>query len=331
MFPSRTSVFETHRYYVYGMALKSEIPLALPERGDGGLGQIELRMAPASYFSNAARSLSRQLNSNSFYQSKFLRDGSTYVRWKGVGEFLISGDGSRIIGRQHDAGQEESFQVYLLGQALSYALLRRGLEPLHATAIVVNGGAVVLLGSSGFGKSSLAACFLEAGHRLLTDDLLILQAPGGEIVAYPGPPRIKLFPQLARRFLPDAASGVAMNSGTRKLILPLEHVQSVVHPVPLRGIYALPAPGSKARSSDMRISVLPPGQSFLALVKNTFNDRIVNPARLERQFEAATSVAGLMPVKQVSFPRGLSRIVAVRDEILADLESAGDQQAACGD
>jgi hypothetical protein len=313
------------------MALKSQIPLALPERGEGGLGQIELRMEQARYFSSAARSLSRQPVSDSFYQSKFLRNGSTYVRWNGVGEFLISDDGCRITGRQHDAAQEESFQVYLLGQALSYALVRRGLEPLHATAIVVNGGAVVLLGSSGFGKSSLAACLLEAGHRLLTDDLLVLQASGGSVMAYPGPARIKLFPQLARRFLPKVASGVAMNSGTRKLILPLENIQSVVHPVPLRRIYALPAPGSKAHSSDVQISVLPPGQSFLALVRNTFNDRIVNPARLERQFEAAASVASLMTVKQVSYPRGLSRIAAVRDALLADLESAGDQQAACGD
>jgi hypothetical protein len=339
MHSSCISVFEAppdrgmalaYRYFVYGMILKSELPLALPERGDGGLGQIELRLAPAPYFSSAARSLSRQPASDSFYQSKFLRDGSTYLRWNGVGEFLISGDGDRITGLQHDAAQEESFQVYLLGQALSYALVRCGLEPLHATAIVVDGGAVVLLGSSGFGKSSLAACFLEAGHRLLTDDLLILQASSASVMAYPGPPRIKLFPQLARRFLPDAGSGVAMNSGTKKLILRLERVQSVVHPVPLRGIYALPAPGSKVCSSAVRISVLPPGQSFLALVKNTFNNRIVSPARLERQFEAATTVAGLMPVKQVSFPRGLSRIAAVRDALLADLESTGDQQAACG-
>ena len=91
--PSDPRPGSAFRYFVYGMALKSEIPLALPERGDGGLGQIELRMAPASYFSNAARSLLAQPDSDSFYQSKFLRDGSTYVRWKGVGEFLISADG----------------------------------------------------------------------------------------------------------------------------------------------------------------------------------------------------------------------------------------------
>ena len=101
----------------YGITLQSEIPLALPEQGHGDLGQIELRIAPASCFSEAARSLHLHPDSESFYQTRFLRDGSTYVRWEGVGEFLISPDGRRITGRQCAEAHEESFQVYLLGQA----------------------------------------------------------------------------------------------------------------------------------------------------------------------------------------------------------------------
>ena len=218
-----------------------------------------------------------------------------------------------------------------MGQALSYALVKQGFEPLHATAIVVNGEAAVLLGSSGFGKSSLAACFLDAGHRLLTDDLLILRATSRGIMAYPGPPRIKLFPQLARRFRHEAARGVAMNLESKKLILPLHRAQSVQAPVPLRGIYALLPPRSTARQHAIRISVLPPRQSFIALVKNTFNYRIVGPARLERQFEAAARVVRVTPVKKISYPRILARLPEVRDALLADLNSTHDRQAACGD
>jgi hypothetical protein len=315
-------------YFVYGMTLHSEISLALPEQGNGGLGQIELRIAPASYFSAAARKLSRHPDSDSFYQSISLPDGSTYVRWQGVGEFLISPDGGQITGRRHNQAHAESFQVYLLGQALSYALVKRGFEPLHATAVVVNGSAAVLLGDSGFGKSSLAACFLEAGHQLLTDDLLVLRPCGGGFMAYPGPARIKLFPRQARRFLPGEASGVAMNAGTKKLILPLDSTRSISQPVPLSAIYSLLPPGSKAHSQRVRIAALPPRQSFLALVRNTFNYRIVNPGRLERQFEEASRLAGTMSVRKVSYPRVLSRISALRDALLADLESIATRQAA---
>jgi hypothetical protein len=66
-----------HRYFVYGMTLQSEFSLALPEEGYGGLGQIELRIAPASCFSVAARKLAGRPDSDSFCQSILLRDGST--------------------------------------------------------------------------------------------------------------------------------------------------------------------------------------------------------------------------------------------------------------
>jgi len=340
MLPGRSSALEAlpdlepvsaYRYFVYGITLHSEIPLALPEQGHGELGQIELHIAPASYFSEAARGRPLHPDSESFYQTKFLPDGATYVRWEGVGEFLISPDGRGITGRQFDEAHEESFQVYLLGQALSYALVKQGFEPLHATAIVIDGSAAVLLGSSGFGKSSLAACFLDAGHRLLTDDLLILLPSGRGVMAYPGPQRIKLFPQLARRFLQPASRGVAMNLGTKKLVLPLDRSRSSFAPVPLKGIYALLPPRSTVRRHAVRITALPPREGFLALVKNTFNYRIVNPARLERQFEAATRVASVMTVKKISYPRILGRLPAVRDALLADLNSTEDRQAVCGD
>lgn len=328
--PSDPRPGSAFRYFVYGITLHSEIPLALPQQGHGELGQIDLRIAPASHFSDAARTLLAQPDSDSFYQSSFLGDGSTYVRWEGVGEFLISPDGSRITGRQCDEAHEESFQVYLLGQALSYALVKQGFEPLHATAIVVHGEAAILLGASGFGKSSLAACFLEAGHRLLTDDLLILRPSSRGVMAYPGPPRIKLFPRLARRFLQEVASGVAMNSGSKKLILPLDHTRSSIDPVPLRAIYALLPPRPAGRGRAIRIAALPPREGFIELVKNTFNYRIVNPARLERQFEAATRVVSIMAVQKVAYPRILAQLPAVRDALLADLNSSSGQQAACG-
>ena len=208
-----------------------------------------------------------------------------------MGEFLISPDGRQITGRQYDEAHEESFQVYLLGQALSYALVKQGFEPLHATAIVVDGTAAVLLGNSGFGKSSLAACFLDAGHRLLTDDLLILRPTSRGIMAYPGPPRIKLFPKLARRFRHEAARGIAMNLESKKLILPLGHAQSVQTRFRSRGFTHCFRPRPPLAGQAIRLTALPPRESFHRPGKEHIQLRIVNPARLERQFDAATGVS----------------------------------------
>lgn len=69
----------------------------------------------------------------------------------------------------------------------------------------------------------------------------------------------------------------------------------------------------------------------MALVKNTFNSRIVHSARLERQFRQTAQVVSAMPVRTLSYPRVLSQLPVVRDAILAELNSASEQQAACGD
>jgi hypothetical protein len=326
----KPSAGSPYSYCVYGIVVHSEIPLALPARGDGELGEIELRVAPASYFSDISRGMRLQQDSGSFYQYARLPDGSSYVRWEEVGEFLISANGRRISARQFDETHGESFQVYLLGQALSFALVKQGFEPLHATTVVINGEAAVLLGESGFGKSSLAASFIEAGHRMLTDDLLILQRFRGKFLAYPGPPRIKLFPKSARRFLRTAAIGVAMNSWTKKLVLPLDRTQSSAIPVPVKAIYTLAGPRQVCRNQQIRVTVLSPRESFMELVKNTFNYRIVNPDRLQRQFEETAEVVSTAPVKRISYPRVLAHIPAVRDAILADLRAI-NERAACGD
>jgi hypothetical protein len=319
-----------YQYCVYGVTLHSDIQLALPVDGFGELAQISLRTAPASFFFNAKRHLSSSNDSDSWYQFSRLVDHSSYVRWEGVGEFLVSARGHQITTRQFDEASPESFRVYLLGQALSFALVKCGLEPIHATTVVVNGEAVAFLGNSGMGKSTLAACFLEAGYGLLTDDLLILKPKSGVFMAYPGPQRIKLYPRLASRFLGTASNGVAMNSESGKLVLPLHETRTSTRPTPLKALYTLAAPRQLARKHPIRIQKLTARESFLELVKNTFNSKVVNPDRLRRQFKQTAQVVSQMLVNKLWYPRVLARLPAVRDAILSDLNNI-ERRAACSD
>ena len=161
-----------HRYCVYGVGVVSDTPLDLPAYEHDPLCDVECLRAPASFFEKAVAT-SAFTESDSWYRHALTSDGSAYSSWSGVGEFLVSADGRRIVCRQA-ADADESFQVYLLGQALAVALVQQQFEPLHATVVVADGRAIAFLGQPAFGKSTLAACFLEAGHRLLTDDLLVL-------------------------------------------------------------------------------------------------------------------------------------------------------------
>ena len=151
-----------------------------------------------------------------------LRDGSTYVRWRAIGEFLVAADGRRIMFRRSGSSLNRSRSICWGRRCLS-RWSGKASSPCTPRPSSWTVAGVAFLGSNAFGKSSLAACFLEAGARLLTDDLLILRESGNRILAYPGPPRLKLFPKIARRFLgQDVANRVHMNPDTDKLILPIE-------------------------------------------------------------------------------------------------------------
>jgi hypothetical protein len=315
-------VHARYRYCVYGMVIVSDTPLALPEYSHGGLGQVEYVSAPASFFVTAMQGVDVDGLSDSWYRFACLHDGSTYVRWQTVGEFLVAADGRRITCRRAEESSVESFQVYMLGQALSFALVMQRFEPLHATVVVVDGLAVAFLGNNAFGKSSLASCFLEAGDRLLTDDLLILHESSNGMLAYPGPPRIKLFPAIASRFLGHLVNHVPMNPDTTKLILPLDEQQACTTPVALEAIYSLAAPRDGGRRPSVRIDTLSPRQAFVELVKGTFNRRLVSPQRLERQFHAMTRLTDLISVRTLTYPRVIDRLEHVRRAVLTDLAAA---------
>jgi len=309
---------EGFRYNVYGISLHSEFELALPGYSQPGLVEIEIAAGTPSTFLEAIDGVELRRRSDWCHYAH-LADGSSYVRWIGLGEFLVSADGKRLTCGRHPDATSESFQVYLLGQALSFALVRSGFEPLHATALEADGEAFALMGSSGYGKSSLAACFLASGHALLTDDLLVMSGVDG-LDAHPGPRRIKLFPDIAHHFLGRSATGVRMNALTEKLIIPLDPWSGC--PLRMRAIFTLVAPHEARHTRRITIERLSPQAAFLALVGNTFNYMVADAERLQRQVRVTSRLVGSLPVKKLAYPRGVARLPEVRDAILADLRGS---------
>ena len=54
----------------------------------------------------------------------------------------------------------------------------------HATAVVIDGRAVLLAGPSGAGKSDLALRLIDRGAKLLADDYIELEARGSKLIAH---------------------------------------------------------------------------------------------------------------------------------------------------
>lgn len=308
-----------HQYALYAISLRSEWRLPYDEGTNEAYPTVELLERPESHFIDGATEADRR-SLGPWAQYIPLPDGREYLRWVGLFEFLISADGRQIAGRPLSKATPEAFHTYLLGQVLSHSLIKFGYEPLHATVVDVDGEAVGFLGDTGRGKSTLAAAFLSAGYRLLTDDLLVLRQDGEQFTAYPGAPRLKLFPEVAAAILGSRAGSTPMNPLTSKVLIPLEIATQASRPLPLRQLYVLGAPDAKGQRRGVTIRRLPHRRTFIELVRNNYNGDVVDSDRLTRQLAFTATLAMSIPVKLLSYPRLLAELPAVRAAVRADLD-----------
>jgi hypothetical protein len=313
----------TCHYRLYGLSVRSAIPLGFPEHPAGGGTDVTCLFAPRRWFAEITAGRLPDEMTDGWYKRIHCADGSEYLRWPGLFEFNISHDGRLISCGLLEGAAVDLLRTYLLGPVLSFALLRQGYEPLHATTVVVDAKAVAFLGESGSGKSTLAAAFLRAGHRLLTDDLFLIGDVNGILCGFPGPPRIKLFPDVAQRFVLGRGACATVNPETDKLIIPLEPEQCDGEPVPLHGFFVLDEPERSV--SGVHFASQSGAQSLLRLVRSTFNARVVSQDRLRRQFLAVHDWAARIPMWKLTYPRTLETLAQVCDTIVSDIRVRGNQ------
>ena len=89
----------------------------------------------------------------------------------------------------------ENVSTYLLGSVFGVLCHQNGLLPLHASAIEHAGRVIAFLGDSGAGKSTLAACLQRRGHRIISDDICLLNPTGDTMQVIPVAGWLKLWNQ----------------------------------------------------------------------------------------------------------------------------------------
>jgi hypothetical protein len=303
---------------VYGVRVTSDFPFEFPSGGENEPGAPLAHVdfvegVDRDFQPFAPRGLSGE-DAGFFCQP--LPGGPTYLRWPHWYEFSVSADGSRVACRPRNGCDRSVLQNFLFGQALAIALVHQGLEPLHASVVRLDEGAVGFLGDCTFGKSTLLATFLQAGHRVLTDDLLMLDRRMGSMVALPGSGRIKLLPDSASRFLHDADAGTLLNPLTTKRSFRVDASSRQQTGVPLRQLFVLPDPDERDRSTAIEIRPASRAEMVRELLKNTFTDGILSRERLARQFAHAAQVAREVDGFYLRYPSGLHHLDALREAIV---------------
>lgn len=243
-------------YSVFGLRVESEIPI--PE------------LFPANRAEGAA-DVTIRLGSNPLAETMptGVHDvtGGALLKVEDVGSYLVTG-GNRIIVDPQAAVPAQNLRLYLLGSAFGILLHQRGLLPLHANAIEIDGRAFAFMGESGAGKSTLAAWFHDRGHRIIADDVCVIRFDdGGRPLAIPGLPRLRLWREILEATGRDAESyprSFEHADQPEKYDVPVAHSLTASQPIELAAIYLL------ARDGEFRIDPLTGVAAAEGVFANTY-------------------------------------------------------------
>lgn len=209
-----------------------------------------------------------------------------------VASYLVSG-GREIVVDPVPGCSERNIRLFLLGSALGGILHQRGLLPLHANAIEIEGRAVAFMGHSGAGKSTMAAWFMDRGYRVLADDVCVVTMDEtGRPLAHRGIPRLRLWREaieVSGRTVEDYELSF---DDMDKYNVPTPRAE-VSGPVPLDHVYLL----RKAEDGPAGVRRLTGIEAVDALVANTYRGGYVGRiGATRRHLEACLALVRTAPV-----------------------------------
>lgn len=181
-------------------------------------------------------------------------------------------DGCAIAVEIGAAAHMDTVRAFLLGSAMGALLQQRGLLPLHASAVAIEGRAVAFVGTSGAGKSTLALHLSDRGHTVLCDDICAVEPLAERPLLHPGTVRMKLWAPSLSATGRSAAGLHRVLPALDKYMLPMEEPAPGA-PVALDAVMLLD------RGEAVAITDLPGAVAASALIANTFRGELVAPMR----------------------------------------------------
>ncbi len=201
----------------------------------------------------------------------------------GCGRVLISPDGTELLCAP-DANSAEDWTSMIASQALPLAATIRGLEVMHASGVVLGGEAMLFVGPSGIGKSSLAAALLRRGASLLSDDAVALSLSDGALIAHFGAAALHLRPAEEDRLACDEISALGRAAGSVEGRRRYVSAQ-VAEAAPLAYVFMLER--SERGPTIEPIHAVDPFE----LIGSTFNVSVRTAERLARQLDFVSAIA----------------------------------------
>jgi hypothetical protein len=235
------------------------------------------------------------------------------LRIPDIARFLLNEGHEIVFTPESDAGAAD-IPIFILGTVFGILLHQREQIVLHASAVRVNGKAVLFCGPSGAGKSTLAAALAQRGYPLVTDDFCTVTVNGsGPPLVHPDGRQLKLWAQAIDRLDLAQQRGERVRQSLEKFYV--EPGEVFTEPLALGAVYALREARPPLKPGIERPNVV---DAALLLRRNAYRSLLVR--RMDQKanyFHAATAIANVAGIFHLT--RALD--FAKMPEVIAWLEA----------
>jgi len=177
---------------LHGFEIDCDQELRLASPAAGRLGTVRVRAAGGTPLDQRCELLHLIADDEGVPSYALGRTDGQLVSWHvDAGSFLIEPAVSRIAYRREDASVdagEARWERRLGSTALLLLAGEGGRLPLHASAVSVDGGAVLICGVTGRGKSTLSAALAARGHAGIAEDGVVVGFGDDGPTVWPGLP-----------------------------------------------------------------------------------------------------------------------------------------------
>ncbi|MGE0039654.1 MAG: hypothetical protein AB7V01_00585 [Vicinamibacterales bacterium] len=227
----------------------------------------------------------------------------------------------RIQVRREPGTPTRTLRHIFLNQVLPLLAASAERLVLHASAVAGPRGALAFVGPGGLGKSTLAGAMTRRGHRLLTDDALVLDRRDAGFAVRPTFPELRLWPDSSRAL----AAGRRLRTTRTAHYTTKQRVSNPgdtpfdTRPRPLARVYVMERTGRG--SAPIHFEPLSPRDAVMALVRCAFVLDTGDRALMRGTFDQLTALARAVPVVRLRYPASLARLDELSDAVVSHARS----------
>lgn len=296
-------------FHAHGLVLTSDWDLSPLPRVEGLAADVVIQRGLVSEDGLPDARLSRaflQVNSD-----------NVWIDIPHIARFLVTGGDTVLVEPYADA-RDEDIVLYLMGSVMAAVLNLRKHLALHATAMEIDGRAILVAGHSGAGKSTTAAALAANGHCLIAEDLTVIDEAGR---AVPGLPQIKLWSDAIKKLQIGEEDLSRIRMQVSKFRVPVPATST--GPVLVSAVFLLGTQRDE-HNGELRIEKLEGLSRFNQVRRHTFRRTMVEGMGRGRElFTRYTQMLDQMPIYRIVRP--VNRFTA--NEIAKLIEQALEETA----